>query len=117
MVYILYRLNQLPDYKYTKTLTLEHHEEQCLCLLHPFCSQPPPSPSPSPSPIFTRKSSSQPLLWFFKNSTPLMNKRGFTVCCSSSCPPGIHLFKVNNRNTDIVLVSLLLTLNLFHTLF
>ena len=36
-------------------------------------------------------------------------------------PAGIYLFKVNNRNTPdangVVLVSLLLTLNIFHTLF
>ena len=41
-----------------------------------------------------------------------------------SNPVGIYLLKVNNRNTrtscdlnDVVLVFLLLTLNIFHTLF
>ena len=32
-------------------------------------------------------------------------------------PAGIYLLKVNNRNTGIFLVSLLLTLNIFRTLF
>ena len=34
-------------------------------------------------------------------------------------PVGIYMIKVNKRNTrtDVILVSLLLTLNIFHTLF
>ena len=34
-----------------------------------------------------------------------------------STPVGIYLLKVNNRNIGLVLVSLSLTLNIFHTLF
>ena len=38
-----------------------------------------------------------------------------------NCPAGNYMFKVNNKDTrmtpDVVLVFLLLTLNIFHTLF